>query len=112
MIQIYFFISMLALAALLLNLWWYLEDSRREEQAFDQAHDGAGRRMHPRNPDTASSRGGAVIQRMHPSPNPGRTFGVDSMRPTASPMVCFYEIGVTDEVPSFQSFIHDQSKSA
>ncbi len=88
MIQLFFFMSMTALAALLMNLFWYLENSWREEEEFNQkrirkSHSGSSCCSLPQ---------ASKIQRHN--------------------QVRFYEIGASEEVPSYQSMMENQSRIA
>lgn len=111
MIQLFFLISMIALAALLLNMFWYMEDSRREEAEFYQDRRIAHRMARSCSPSVTIGRC-SVISHDKRSPNYNKGLSEESCSPAYSSQVRFHEIGSSVEVPSFQSDTEIKSKSA
>lgn len=113
MIQLFFFISMTAIAALLLNMFWYLDDSRREENEFRY---NLKHRINPLNTPRCFSMQTGKSNGIHRDtvryPNYKDQFSRYNGRSAYRTQVRFYEIGTSTEVPSFQSLEEDQTKSA
>ena len=112
MIQIFFFISMIALAALLLNLLWYLEDSRKEENAFYRGIHRAKQLSRTPASSALPVRGNGIPRHGTAYAKYEKAFFTESCRPVHSAQARFYEIGTSEEVPSSHSFSENQSKSA
>ena len=113
MIQLFFFMSMIALAALLLNLFWYLEDSRREEAEFDlkrrsTSHSASSCCFLPQ----AGKNQRQKMRYVSVTSVSKQPLAMDSCRPAFGNQVRFYDIGASEEVPSMQSMMENQSRSA
>ncbi len=113
MVQLLFFISMIVIVALMLNLFWYLEDSYKEENRFDnrQRCNSYSKR------ETTSSF--PTMIRLEPIRSPRKITGNngqfrinDYQNSRSRTPMTFYDVGTSEENLSYTAHSQNQSECA